>query len=134
MTPYGLNLKSFNDLKKDQTNIKIFKYSSFDSNFNSVQSLNTNLSQLLHQPSLTSKGDLLSAKAKKYASPNPKDFLFLDTKNKNKIAICLGKTQQNKNIINPKFSTIIRAIRSIRLNRDELKLIKYINLIEKKNN
>jgi len=118
MTPYGLNLKSFNNLKKDQTNIKIFKYSSFDSNFNSVQSLNTNLSQLLHQPSLISKGDLLSVKAKKSVSPNP--FIFLDTKNK------------NKNIINPKFSTIIRAIRSIRLNRDEWKLIRYINLMEKK--
>ena len=38
------NLKSFNSLKKDQTNIKIFKNSSFDSSFNSVQSLNTNLS------------------------------------------------------------------------------------------
>jgi hypothetical protein len=46
------NLKSFNSLKKDQTNIKIFKNSSFDSSFNSVQSLNTNISQLQLLPSL----------------------------------------------------------------------------------
>ena len=38
------NLKSFNELKKDQTNIKILKNSSFDSNFNSLQSMDTNLS------------------------------------------------------------------------------------------
>src|SRR5258708_12250710 len=47
------NFKSFNKLKKDQTKIKIFKNSSFDSSFNSVQSLNTNLSHLLlleHKP------------------------------------------------------------------------------------
>ena len=51
MNPRGnnlFNLKSFNELKKDQTNIKIFKNSSFDSNFNSVQSLNTNLSLPKH--------------------------------------------------------------------------------------
>jgi plasmid maintenance system killer protein len=41
------NLKSFNELKKDQTNLKIFKNSSFDSSFNSVQSLNINLSQII---------------------------------------------------------------------------------------
>src|ERR1700682_2100889 len=41
------NLKSFNSLKKDQTNLKIFKNSSFDSSFNSVQSLNINLSHIL---------------------------------------------------------------------------------------
>jgi hypothetical protein len=38
------NLKSFNDLKKNQTKIKIIKNSFFDSNFNSVQNLYTNLS------------------------------------------------------------------------------------------
>lgn len=45
------NLNSFNSLKKDQTNIKIFKDSSFDSNFNSIQSLNTNLSNIQLLPS-----------------------------------------------------------------------------------
>ena len=50
------NLKYFNELKKDQTNIKIFKNSSFDSSFNSVQSLNTNLSQLMLIPSYDSIG------------------------------------------------------------------------------
>jgi hypothetical protein len=66
------NLKSLNELKKDQTNIKILKNSSFDSNFNSLQSLNNNL------------------------------------------------YHKNKNIKNPKiFVAILRAIRSIRLNREE---------------
>ena len=49
------NLKSFNELKKDQTKIRIFKNSSFDSNFNSLQSLNFNLSHsslLLHSSPL----------------------------------------------------------------------------------
>jgi hypothetical protein len=69
------NLKSFNELKKDLTNIKILKNSSFDSSFNSVQSLNNNLYHL----------------------------------NKN-IIIKSNKT---------KLFAKIRAIRSIRLNREE---------------
>jgi hypothetical protein len=93
------NLKSFNELKKDQTNIKIFKNSSFDSSFNSVQSLNTNLSNL--QLISTSEGSKIAP------SLEPKG----------------GVTGG---------SAIIRAIRTIRLNRDEWKLIRYINLMEKK--
>src|SRR5882757_10550013 len=93
------NLKSFNELKKDQTNIKIFKNSSFDSSFNSVQSLNTNLSNL--QLISTSEGCKIAP------SLDPKG------------GVSGG-------------SAIIRAIRTIRLNRDEWKLIRYINLMEKK--
>jgi hypothetical protein len=108
------NLKSFNQLKKDQTNIKIFKNSSFDSSFNSIQSLNIYLSQLLHLPSPTLNGGNLKIKAQEL-SPHT-----------------LRKGTSNKNIKISKISAILRAIRSIRLNRDEWKLIRYINLMEKK--
>jgi hypothetical protein len=106
---YGalFNLKSFNSLKKDQTNLKIFKNSSFDSSFNSVQSLNINLSHIL--PPL-----------------EPASHSLLQSSDKNGIS--------SKNIKYPKISAILRAIRSIRLNRDEWKLIRYLKLIEKKIN
>ena len=108
------NLKSFNELKKDQTNIKIFKNSSFDSSFNSIQSLNIYLSQLLHLPSPTLNGGNLKNKAPEIGP------------------LTLRKGTSNKNIKISKISAILRAIRSIRLNRDEWKLIRYINLMEKK--
>jgi Mitochondrial ribosomal protein (VAR1) len=108
------NLNSFNELKKDQTKIKIFKNSSFDSSFNSIQSLNTYLSQLVHLPSPSLNGANLKFKAAKL-SP-----------------LTLRKGINNKNIKISKISAILRAIRSIRLNRDEWKLIRYINLMEKK--
>jgi hypothetical protein len=125
------NLNSFNELKKNQTKIKILKNSSFDSNFNSVQSLNTNLALLRHLPSSnlngnidylpsskarvlpTEQGDLLSANAT--ATHNSSAGIII-----------------NKNINKGKISSILRAIRSIRLNRDEWKLIRYIILMEKK--
>jgi hypothetical protein len=103
------NLKSLNELKKDLTNIKIFKNSFFDSNFNSVQSLNTNLSQLPLKRR--------TAFGSKPGGAQPLDHLVASKSTKNK---------------NPKFSTIIRAIRSIRLSRDEVKLIRYVILLEKK--
>jgi hypothetical protein len=103
------NLKSLNELKKDLTNINIFKNSFFDSNFNSVQSLNTNLSQLPLKRR--------TAFGCKQGGALPLDPLVAsNTKNKK----------------SPKFSAIIRAIRSIRLSRDEMKLIRYIILLEKK--
>jgi hypothetical protein len=108
------NLKSFNQLKKDQTNIKIFKNSSFDSSFNSIQSLNIYLSHLLHLPSPTLNGGNLKNKAQEIGPHT------------------LRKGASNKNIKISKISAILRAIRSIRLNRDEWKLIRYINLMEKK--
>jgi len=104
------NLKSFNELKKDQTNIKIFKNSSFDSSFNSVQSLNTNLSNLEGRINTQPKGlPPVGTGAATLATQG------LDPKG--------GVTGG---------SAIIRAIRTIRLNRDEWKLIRYINLMEKK--
>src|ERR1700689_4020312 len=63
------NLNSFNELKKDQTNIKIFKNSSFDSSFNSVQSLNSNFSQLL--PTTVSNGGSLLNKNSTSPIPIP---------------------------------------------------------------
>lgn len=87
------NLNSFNDLKKDQTNIKIFKNSSFDSNFNSC-----------------------SSKSEGFSNARVR---------------LQGRTTKGEGCY-PKLSAILRAIRSIRLNRDEWKLIKYINLMEKK--
>ena len=100
------NLKSFNELKKDQTNINIFKNSYFDSSFNSVQSLNINLSNLREAPLLL---------LRRRSSPSS------------------NGGQETKNIMrsNTKLSAILRAIRSIRLNREEWKLIRNINLMEK---
>jgi hypothetical protein len=111
------NLKTFNELKKDQTNIKIFKNSSFDSSFNSVQSLNTNLSHLIPSPVFSPATPKEGCSVGSCASLNAKSG---------------GRSSSTKNIKNPKFSAILRAIRSIRLNRDEWKLIRYINLMEKK--
>jgi hypothetical protein len=116
------NLKSFNELKKDQTNLKIFKNSSFDSSFNSVQSLNTNLSLLL--PSLAHF-------ASKGPSPLSLDPNSCKAREENE-EVVQWRSRSTKKIKNPKFSAILRAIRSIRLNRDEWKLIRYINLLEKK--
>ena len=108
------NFKSFNELKKDQTKLKIFKNSSFDSSFNSVQSLNTNLSHLQRSDCANqipfSKPDLGEIAAG-LALRGPKGG-------------GIGSY--------PKFSAILRAIRSIRLNRDEWKLIRYLNQMEKK--
>jgi hypothetical protein len=123
-----LNLKYFNELKKDQTNIKIFKNSSFDSSFNSVQSLNTNLSQLMLLPSPDSFGGSQSLTSP-LEGVAPNSYFYY--KNKNKKG-CLSKGISTKNIKTIKFSAILRAIRSIRLNRDEWKLIRYINLMGKK--
>jgi hypothetical protein len=122
------NLKSFNELKKDQTNIQIFKNSSFDSSFNSVQSLNTNLSQLLLLPSPDSFGDSL----RRSLSRKGNKANLLNTSPKGGPAFGRGEGRNTKNIKNFKFSAILRAIRSIRLNRDEWKLIRYINLMGKK--
>jgi hypothetical protein len=119
-----LNLKSFNELKKDQTNIKIFKNSSFDSNFNSVQSLNTNLSQFMHLPSF-GPHFIGGCQIKKVNSKVKKGGPLL-------LPCSEGSALATKNIKNFKFTAILRAIRSIRLNRDEWKLIRYINLMGKK--
>jgi len=132
------NLKSFNELKKDQTNIKIFKNSSFDSNFNSLQNLNANLSNILK----------LESNIPAPTIKEPKSYFYNKNNNKNtppskggtiSVPQTLGvlrirrKSLSTKKIKNLKISAILRAIRSIRLNRDEWKLIKYINLIEKRN-
>jgi hypothetical protein len=127
------NLKSFNELKKDQTNIKIFKNSSFDSSFNSVQSLNTNLSQLIKLPSTL---QLPSAKVVRNRSTLlPKEVVPTLASTSLKAGGSLTPPLWEEGIgaiQNSKFSAILRAIRSIRLNRDEWKLIRYINLMEKK--
>ena len=117
------NLKYFNSLKKDQTNIKIFKDSSFESSFNSVQSLNTNLSNIQLFPSIAStpRPVILRSPASAGGALTLGDL---------KVASRRGRN--NKNIKNPKFIAILRAIRSIRLNRDEWRLIRFINLMEKK--
>jgi hypothetical protein len=111
------NLKSFNSLKKDQTNLKIFKNSSFDSSFNSVQSLNINLSHIL--PPLEPASNSLA-----FPTPATQE----QSSSNNGIS--------SKNIKYPKISAILRAIRSIRLNRaaTQGKLIRYLKLIEKKIN
>ena len=159
------NLKSFNSLKKDQTNIKIFKDSSFDSSFNSVQSLNTNLSNIQLQPSNNSTlvaglvvlkrgglslGSCVSCVAggvvaraeaienKQFLAPADVEQPQLspapaDPKDPIPATAYLQGSRNNKNIKNPKFIAILRAIRSIRLNRDEWRLIRIINLMEKKN-
>lgn len=157
------NLKSSNDLKKDQTKIKIIKNSFFDSNLNSVQSLYPNLSHSsLHSHSspcasdasdLFSKTDPRSALAggavlerstkngaikkaplsiyPKGPSLNSYFSLPLKLKVSKKRGVAIrGVTKGDGSY--PKISAIFRAIRTIRLNRDEWKLIKYINLIEKK--
>ena len=137
MNPRGnnlFNLKSFNELKKDQTNIKIFKNSSFDSNFNSVQSLNTNLSLPKHL--LLPNHSPISLRPNAYLSKGETEAPFsnLSWRGGDPKERSFGgdRIRSNKNIKNPKFSAILRAIRSIRLNRDEWKLIRYINLMEKK--
>ena len=136
------NLKSFNSLKKDQTNLKIFKNSSFDSSFNSVQSLNINLSQLLtpimnplppsqRGGSVATQSQLwlgrtatlpttCAAVAVTGTAPSDPN---INSKYLRKLDI------SSKNIKYPKISAILRAVRSIRLNRDEWKLIRYLKLI-----
>ncbi len=114
------NFKSFNKLKKDQTKIKIFKNSSFDSSFNSVQSLNTNLSHLL----------LLEHKPKDQQSKGASPFSNYEIEEN--AAPSKNKFKMRGVGSYPKFSAILRAIRSIRLNRDEWKLIRYLNQKKKK--
>jgi len=163
------NLKSFNSLKKDQTNIKIFKNSSFDSSFNSVQSLNINLSQLLllSSPAQQQQQHPLFREGHPFIKGDPgKGGLSRKFKNIKRAPLCLsdngvspllrldngvslahkgvskGVSLAHKGVSkgvskgegkSPKISAILRAIRSIRLNRDEWKLIRYINLMEHKN-
>jgi hypothetical protein len=140
------NLKFLNELKKDQTNIKIFKNSSFDSSFNSVQSLNTNLSQLQLPPSSLLEKDLYAPTE----APNRLPTTWrqgvagrggVKTQGCNSYGFAkktpaLAGSICNKNLLvqsrTPKISAILRAIRFIRLNRDEWNLIRYINLSEKK--
>jgi len=133
------NFKSLNELKKDQTKIKIFKNSSFDSSFNSVQGLNTNLSHLQLQP----KAD---PKNQQSLVPLTKPDLGLvkqaaGSKNKFRLTCFAGPkaltpltqlTQLTQRGSYPKFSAILRAIRSIRLNKDEWKLIRFLNQMKKK--
>jgi hypothetical protein len=117
--------KSLNELKKDQTKIKIFKNSSFDSSFNTVQSLNSNLSHLLlAQAHPNSKGQQSSVL---YTKPNLGVALRVAAGSKNDFRMRRVGSY-------PKFSAILRAIRSIRLNKDEWKLIRYLNQIKKKFN
>jgi len=101
------NFKSFNEIKKDQTKIKIFKNSSFDSSFNSVQSLNTNLSHLLH----------LDCASQQSSIPSLAPLQGLGK------AAAVAQPKRRASIAGvgsyPKFSAILRAIRSFRLNRDE---------------
>jgi hypothetical protein len=146
------NLKSFNELKKDQTKIKIFKNSSFDSSFNSVQSLNTNYYHLFsdHHLSLPSTANAEESKKKRanrlplsegfgFALVSPAAFwpnANLAKTGDHSSSEAREKQVSTKNFKNPSckagLSAILRAIRSIRLNRDEWKLIRYINLMEKK--
>jgi len=152
------NLKSFNSLKKDQTNLKLFKNSSFDSSFNSVQSLNINLSHILplHAQQQTQAGaepasHSCEAVAEAVAGIGSEGGVGLRAIPANHSSdlqgvrgscyshscpshSCGGDGIICKNIKYPKISAILRAIRSIRLNRDEWKLIRYIKLIEKKIN
>jgi len=99
--------KIFNNcaINKDQANKKILKNSSFESSFNSVPSpcfADKGLQPLSLPLVATLKGGLL----------------------------CKG--EDNKNINNPKFSSILRAIRTICLSRDELKIFRLINIMERK--
>jgi hypothetical protein len=99
--------KIFNNcaINKDQANKKILKNSSFESSFNSVPSpcfADKGLPALSLPLVATLKGGLL----------------------------CKG--EDNKNINNPKFSSILRAIRTICLSRDELKIFRLINIMERK--
>ena len=107
------NFKTFNEIKKDQTKIKIFKNSSFDSSFNSVQSLNTNLSHLLHLDSSHRGG----ASQQSYI---PSLAPLQDLGKVAAVALPSLKVRRARGVVNyPKFSAILRAIRSFRLNRDE---------------
>jgi hypothetical protein len=125
--------KSLNELKKDQTKIKIFKNSSFDSSFNSVQGLNTNLSHLQLLP----KAD---PKNQQSLVPLTKPDLGLvkqaaGSKNNFRLTCFAGPkalTPLTQRGSYPKFSAILRAIRSIRLNKDEWKLIRFLNQMKKK--
>jgi len=118
------NFKSFNELKKDQTKIKIFKNSTFDSSFNSVQSLNTNLFHLTH----------LEYKSKGQQSRPLEPSPFSNNEIEENAAANKSKLKLRGVGSYPRFSAILRAIRSIRLNRDEWKLIRFLNKIKKKNN
>jgi hypothetical protein len=134
------NLKSFNELKKDQTNIKIFKNSSFDSNFNALagvarlQSMvsRTNLSHLPKAGAATLLPfwpNANQAVAKESASPKggrSTNFIKGASLSLKKAQGGVLRTPREGSY--PKISAILRAIRSIRLNRDEWKLIKNINL------
>jgi hypothetical protein len=174
-------LKSINSLKKDQTNIKIFKNSSFDSNFNSVQSLNTNLSYLQLPPSpvpcapLPTSGSPSLAYGKVAAQGTRRSSNTKNIKNILSIrdnpsypplpkarggtsaagAVATQEVQSPLSSSSPAVressnpllnlppkeasgctaaegSAILRAIRTIRFNRNEWKLIRFIYLMEKK--
>jgi hypothetical protein len=138
------NLKSFNELKKDQTNIKIFKNSSFDSSFNSVKSLNTNLSNLLLLPSPVpcATPHPLESKASLPKAAKPLGLRSEIGGEGYSPSLPLGSPSFRRALAGDGWdathsldkvgSAILRAIRTIRLNRDEWKLIRYINLMENK--
>ena len=91
-----LKLNTLNEIKKDYTNIKIFKNSYFDSNFNYLQSLN---------------GDLYQQ-------------MLNNNKNYNNLKNNIKKSKFSVSTI----SAILRAYRTIRLNRGEWKLIRLLIL------
>jgi hypothetical protein len=133
------NLKSLNELKKDQTKIKIFKNSSFDSSFNSVQGLNTNLAHLQIQsrcrrlrtdPENQQSSAILNLGLAKQAAGSKNKFRLPLSGHSE--ASPKAKTPLTQRGSYPKFSAILRAIRSIRLNKDEWKLIRFLNQMKKK--
>jgi hypothetical protein len=129
------NLNSFNELKKDQTNINIFKNSSFDSNFNALAGCcfaTTRLQSLVGES--FGPSTYLSHYPKAGAATNQSSNLTGVPQTKRellpsirKASSLLSKTKKASNLRQvgldyPKISAILRAIRSIRLNRDEWKL------------
>jgi hypothetical protein len=116
------NLKSFNQLKKDQTNIKILKNEFFVSNFNSVQSLNANLSLSKgeeQQPRLSNKKDCLNspiASRLGEAVLGRNSTLFREREKKLRgapFSVSCGERSL------PKINAILRAIRYTRLYKGE---------------
>jgi len=144
--------KIFNNcaINKDQANKNILKNSSFESSFNSVPCLHP-LSLLCNSNSASSyrkkeakEGCLspkiaklrLASKEKNLSTNLPSILLQsqpLPCSVSNKPGEALQQRgEDNKNINNPKFSSILRAIRTICLSRDELKIFRLINLMERK--
>ena len=177
------NLKSFNSLKKDQTNIKIFKNSSFDSNFNSCSfgSIEASDPSLLTKTVLGPAHHSVASEPAEGVSPlerrsSSTKFIKRAPRQGDSLSYLLPRASESSSLRRglpkgrscgsfslaqatkaggeqpkgqiairgvqrratkgegsyPKLSAILRAIRSIRLNRDEWKLIKYINLMDKK--